>query len=135
MKDISNYLLFKFIKKINNYEGGLIPKIKFFLHPREDEYKFKLDEIIKYVYYELSYHAHTEDYHKYMNHNSYCECYFNRKHRRLNELKNHKCVKIMKILGLEYDPIKYEKKYKCAYGYDYNYICNKYEHEISKLSE
>ena len=78
------------------YEEGLIPKIKFFLHPRKEEYKFQIDEIIKHVYYELSYHNHNDKEGKHINHNTYCECYFNRKHRNINELKRHKCIKLMK---------------------------------------
>lgn len=132
---IPNYLLFRFIGKIYNYENGLISKIKFFLHPRVDEYRFKVEEIIKYIYYEMSYHSHIDNYNKYMNHNTYCECYFNRKHRKLNDLKKHKCVKLMKILELDYDSDNFKKKYKCSYGYNYNYICYKYEDEICKLSD
>ena len=135
MNQISNYQLFKFIQYIKHYEEGLIPKIKFFLHPREDEYKFQINEIIKHVYYELSYHNHHDEEGKHINHNTYCECYFNRKHRRLNDLKKHKCVKLMKILELDYDSDNFKKKYKCSYGYNYNYICYKYEDEICKLSD
>jgi len=135
MKSITTYQLFKFIQNVKHYEEGLIPKIKFFLHPRKKEYKFQIDEIIKHVYYELSYHNHHDEEGKHINHNTYCECYFNRKHRRIDELKKHKCIKLMKIIGLDYDPDTYEKKYICGYGFDYKYSCNKYEHEISKLSE
>jgi len=135
MKSITTYQLFKFIQYIKHYEEGLIPKIKFFLHPRKEEYKFQIDEIIKHVYYELSYHNHNDKEGKHINHNTYCECYFNRKHRNINELKRHKCIKLMKITGLDYDSDTYQRKYICGYGFDYKYSCIKYENEITKLNE
>ena len=123
-----------FLNKIARYESGLIYKIQWFLYPKKEEYKFKLNEIVKYIYYEMSYHTHLEeDYHNYMNRNIYCECYYNRKHRKLSELKKHKCVKIMKIISLGYDENHFQKTYKCGFSYQFKLECIKTEDELTDI--
>lgn len=129
------YKLHLFIKKIINYEEGLLPIIKRYLHPRPDEYKFIINDIVKYIFYEMSYHNHDDEYSNYLNKNTYCECYFNRKHRTNNTLKRHKCVKIMKILNYHYDDNTYQKKYKCGSGHGFKFICYKNEEELQDISE
>ena len=124
-----------YIKKIVDYEQGLIPKIKYYLYPRPDEYKFSINDIVKNIFYEMSYHNHNDEYSNYMNKNTYCECFFNRKHRKLNSLKRHKCVKIMKILDYIYDADTYEKKYKCGSGHGFKFICYKTDDELQEISE
>ena len=132
---MDNCKLNLFLQKITRYEIGLIKKIKWFLHPRQNEYKFKLHDIVKYIYYEMSFHNHLNcDYSNYMKNNVYCECYYNRKHRRLNELKKHKCVKLMKILALKYDENNYQKIYKCGYGFEFKIECDKTEDELIHIS-
>ena len=121
------------LNKIAGYEIGLIPKIKCFLYPRKNEYKFHIEQIVKYIYYEMSYHDHIDDYHNYMKNNSYCECYYNRKHRKLNELKKHKCVKIMKIINHGYDENKFQRTYKCGFGYQFKLECHKTEEELTDI--
>ena len=132
---MDNCKLNLFLNKIAGYESGLIPKIKWFLYPRKNEYKFHIEQIVKYIYYEMSYHDHIDDYHNYMKNNSYCECYYNRKHRKLNELKKHKCVKLLRIEKLDYDEDTFEKKYLCAYGFAFNYLTTLNENDINKLNE
>ena len=124
-----------FIKKIVDYEEGLLPIIKRHLHPRPDEYHFTVNDIVKHIFYEMSYHNHDDEYFNYMNKNTYCECYFNRKHRRPNSLKKHKCVKIMKVLDYYYDADTYQKKYKCGSGHDFKFICYKNEEELQDISK
>ena len=85
----NNSAIFVDARDVEDYEGGLIPKIKWFLHPRKSEYRFRINDIVKYIYFEMSFHQHIEeDYHNYMNQNTYCECYYNRKHRKINNLKH-----------------------------------------------
>ena len=130
------YILNRLINKIWKYEPGIINIIKFFLHPRDDEYKFQIGEIGKQIYYEMSYHSHfTTDLNCGMNINMYCECYFNRKHKNPSDLKKHKCIKLLRIEKLEYDDKTFKKKYICSYGYNFNYNAIYYEDEIMKLSD
>ena len=68
-----------------------------------------------------------------MNRNSYCECYYNRKHIKLNELKKHKCVKLMKIIDQGYDENNFQRTYKCGYGYQFKLECNKTENELTYI--
>ena len=57
-KKMDIYTLNRFVYNIWKYEPGIINIIKFFLHPRDDEYKFHIGEIAKQIYYEMSYHSH-----------------------------------------------------------------------------
>jgi len=135
-KKMDIYTLNRFVYEIWKYEPCIINIIKFFLHPRDDEYKFNVGEIAKQIYYEMSYHSHlTRDLLSGMNTNMYCECYFNRKHQNPSDLKKHKCIKLLRIEELKYDDDTFEKIYICAFGYDFNYLTTINETDIVKLNE
>ena len=130
------YTLNRFVYNLWNYEPGIINIIKFFLHPRYNEYKFNVGEIAKQIYYEMSYHSHlTSELLSGIHSNMYCECYFNRKHQTPSKLKKHKCVKLLRIEQLDYNEDTFEKKYVCLYGFDFNYLTTVNENEIIKLNE
>jgi hypothetical protein len=140
-KTVSNkkfdiYALNRLVYKIESYEPGILNIIKFFLYPGENEYKFYVGEIVKQIYYEMSYHSHfRNDLNGDMNTNMYCECYFNRKHQNPSDLKKHKCVKLLRIEKLDYDEDTFEKQYLCAYGFAFNYLTTLNENDINKLNE
>lgn len=130
------YTLNRFVYNIWKYEPCIINIIIFFLHPRDNEYKFNVGEIAKQIFYEMSYHSHFKnDLISSMNTNMYCECYFNRKHQNVGNLKKHKCVKLLRIEKLDYNEDTFEKIYICAYGFDFNYLTTVNENDIVKLNE
>ena len=134
--NINTYALKLFVNKINNYEPGLLLIIKYFLQPYEYQYKFSINDLAKYIYYEMSYHTHSSNAHntEYINSHGYCECYYNRKHNK-EPLKRYRVVKLINILDVSYDPINYKKQYKCSYRDNRDYITYLYEEDISELTE
>ena len=137
---IDNYTLFKFIQLIYNYEEGLIEKIKYFLKPNNKQYIFSVDETVKKIMYTVSDHDNCYQYDKFLTgkyKHIYCPCYFNRKHKNINNLKKRKLSTIVTIKSLEYNIHTFEKEYKIGYYINktFYYEQNCKEDELEKIND